>query len=344
MTESTPFKSEPRPAKYIYLDIVDFTKNRTIEAQTEIIGVMNTIVKESVQKNVVHNENVIYLPTGDGICIVLLNVDEPFDIHMLIALSIIESVEEYNAHEETEMLRFRVRIGINANIDNVIHDINGNMNIAGAGINMAERIMSLADGNHVLVSQSVYDILNYREKYNRKFHAYHYTDRQQVSFQVYQFLDEACKGLNRYYPKIFKPPDPKVLKLTKEVAYYFAHCIKNRTFLLEHKGINYEDASIILLWFLSTDSKKYSDASEIDIPTYYTFKAKEANMQEQMEYYSKIDIWVQCEFAQLIIGKYLSAYNEFFEGDYAHYTFINQKGVEKLKSEWPNIWTEFGLN
>ena len=53
--------------KYIFLDVVNYSNERTVEAQTEIINTLNTIVKETLEPFNLNNENLIYLPTGDGI-------------------------------------------------------------------------------------------------------------------------------------------------------------------------------------------------------------------------------------------------------------------------------------
>jgi class 3 adenylate cyclase len=146
-------------AKYIFLDIVGFTHNRSIEAQTDIIGVLNSIVLEAVSRYCIDAENRILLPTGDGICLVLLGIESPYDIHIQIALSLIEGIEKHNSTAIDEQRKFKIRVGINSNTDNLVTDVNGNQNIAGAGINLAQRVMSAADGNQILVGQPVFDTL-----------------------------------------------------------------------------------------------------------------------------------------------------------------------------------------
>src|SRR5687768_3731812 len=127
------------PAKYIFLDVVDFTRSRSVEAQSDIVHSLNQIVKSSVDDNSIPDENRIFLPTGDGICVALLNIEclqniEPaYDSHLRIALGILKRLEEHNASIEDAQRKFNVRIGINENIDNVVIDINGNRNVAGDG-------------------------------------------------------------------------------------------------------------------------------------------------------------------------------------------------------------------
>lgn len=107
-----------------------------------------------------------------------MNIDSPeypYDMHMNIALRILSLLHEHNQKYEraTDRLKkmryFEVRIGLNANVDNIVSDINGNKNIAGDGINMASRIMDKADGSQILVGGSIYEVLCQRDKYINSF-------------------------------------------------------------------------------------------------------------------------------------------------------------------------------
>ena len=87
-------------------------------------------------------------------------------------------------------------------------DINGSRNVAGDGINMAQRIMSLADGNQILVSSSVFATLGIREKY------FHLSFRELprtkiehgIELSTYQFIGSDCVGLNVDIPNHFRIP------------------------------------------------------------------------------------------------------------------------------------------
>jgi hypothetical protein len=70
----------------IFLDIVAYSE-RTIEAQAAVINVLNTMVRRSVESLCLGSENVIYIPTGDGICIALLDVSDPPDVQIKLALA-----------------------------------------------------------------------------------------------------------------------------------------------------------------------------------------------------------------------------------------------------------------
>src|SRR5688572_27393522 len=97
------------PAKYIFLDVVSFSRGRSVEAQSDIVHSLNDIVKKSLSAHNVTPERRIMLPTGDGICVALLNIEEPYDIHVQLALSILRLLQEYNANIEDESRRFEIR-------------------------------------------------------------------------------------------------------------------------------------------------------------------------------------------------------------------------------------------
>lgn len=190
-------------AKYIFLDVELFTWNRSVEAQTEIIKTMNQIVSNSVKSLSIPLGNVIYLPTGDGICIGLINVNNPYDAPLQIAKKILTDLNTHNEKMSDLQRKFKVRIGLSANVDNLIIDINKNKNLAGAGINRAARVMSIADGNQILVDQSVYDTLSSREKYINDFRELKATIKHGVRIPVYQYVNNNCASVNTSIPRIF---------------------------------------------------------------------------------------------------------------------------------------------
>src|SRR5919206_908239 len=143
-------------AKYVCLDIVKFTHERSEDAQIKIFYALNEIVNSSLEEHHVPQEKDkrLCLPTGDGMCIVFINNNEP-DIHLRVALSILKGVAEHNSTAERKELEFEVRVGVNSHTDNLVTDVTGHDNIVGIGINTAFRIMDLADGKQILAGQAV---------------------------------------------------------------------------------------------------------------------------------------------------------------------------------------------
>lgn len=220
------------PAKYIFLDIVGFTHNRSVEAQSDIIKALNEIVESVIKEHEISKDDVMFLPTSDGICIALLNIGTPYDIHLQIALGIVGKVYKHSINTPNKMRKFEVRVGVNSYTDNLVTDINGNQNIAGAGVNFASRIMKMADGNQILVSKFVYDDFRHYEKYSSSFKAFRAKIKEDVELPVYQFTAHSCEGLNVSTPISLRdsapasippkapavaPPKPQVVEQPRSV-------------------------------------------------------------------------------------------------------------------------------
>ncbi len=94
----------------------------------------------------------IILDTGDGAALCFLG--DPED-----ALFVTNSIRNDFA-VETEVPELKVRIGINLGPVKVMRDLNGNPNIVGDGINVAQRVMSFAQTNQILVSRSYYEVVS----------------------------------------------------------------------------------------------------------------------------------------------------------------------------------------
>mgnify|MGYP001565306588 CR=1 FL=1 len=118
-----------------------------------------------------------------------------------------ELLDKYNQSEKDEMRRFRIRIGINENIDNLITDINGNKNVAGAGITEAQRIMDQGDGANIIVGRPVYNHLRQREKYLNKFKPFTVNIKHNQKLEIYQYVDPDIQYVNSEAPGHLKIED-----------------------------------------------------------------------------------------------------------------------------------------
>jgi len=84
----------------------------------------------------------VRLPTGDGMALVFHNSpEEP----VRCALDISRALKEHP--------KLRVRMGIHSGPVNEVADVNERTNIAGAGINIAQRVMDCGDAGHILLSK-----------------------------------------------------------------------------------------------------------------------------------------------------------------------------------------------
>jgi hypothetical protein len=241
-------ESKTRSIKYICLDIVGYTYKRSVEAQLDIREVLDEIIKNSISENQIpqDKETVKYLPTGDGMCIALLGIDDPLDIHLLVALSIIKGVSAYNGKAEDEELKFQARIGINAHTDNIVTDINGNENIAGVGINTAFRIMDMADGMQILVSQSVFEQLRHSKKYRDSFNSFHAIVKHGTPLPLHQFTGDG-DGLQKSTPQTIKDYYDF---LEPASALGLKHIYKSRDEVVERDVIKDIDNAKTRVWLL----------------------------------------------------------------------------------------------
>src|SRR5213596_2712939 len=137
----------------LFIDIVGYSK-LLINEQSEQIQKLKQIVRGTEQFRLAEAEGkLLRLPTGDGGALVFRNNPEA------PVLCAMEISKELKKHPE-----LKVRMGIHSGPVNEITDLNEQANIAGAGINVAERVMDCGDAGHILLSQHVADDL---EQYPR---------------------------------------------------------------------------------------------------------------------------------------------------------------------------------
>lgn len=328
--------------KYIYLDVVGFTHNRTVETQISIISALNDIVSTCLA-DLFPEIDVIYLPVGDGICICLLDSKEAFDDHITIAEEIIRRICSLYNPSVKRSCQFEVRISINENVDNIITDINDNRNVCGSGVNYAQRIMNFGDSSHILVGRSVYDSLTPRDKYSKAFRRYIGKAKHNTDIELYQYKGGRVANLNRDPPSAFATPAEKIL--TEYAAYYILNLLRNREFI--EKKI--EEASFCIyalgvqMAYLAEDSLGHSKETRL-LP--YDNRMPETpnnTLQEQLDFFCGLP-WVLClDLHQAKVESRLwNSYVDCFEdGSSGAFVFVSEKGEQKLKNEWPKIYKEF---
>jgi serine/threonine-protein kinase len=132
----------------LFIDIVGYSK-LLITEQSEQLDVLKKIVRGTEQFRLAEAEGrLLRLPTGDGGALVFrTNPEAP----LLCASEI--------SKELTKHPGLHVRMGINSGPVNEITDLNEQANIAGAGINIAQRVMDCGDAGHILLSKHVADDL-----------------------------------------------------------------------------------------------------------------------------------------------------------------------------------------
>src|SRR5437016_9324224 len=132
----------------LFIDIVGYSK-LLINEQSEQLQTLKEIVRGTEQFRIAQAEGkLMRLPTGDGGALVFRNDPEA------PVLCAVEISKELKRHPELQ-----VRMGIHSGPVNEITDLNEQANIAGAGINMAQRVMDCGDAGHILISKRVADDL-----------------------------------------------------------------------------------------------------------------------------------------------------------------------------------------
>jgi TolB-like protein/Tfp pilus assembly protein PilF len=126
----------------LFLDIVGYSKLLADE-QKELVQELNQIVRETEQFRAAEAEGKLTrLPTGDGMVLVFTNNPEaPVEC----ALEISKALQSHP--------KLRVRMGIHSGPVNPFADVNDQSNLAGAGINVAQRVMYCGDAGHILLSK-----------------------------------------------------------------------------------------------------------------------------------------------------------------------------------------------
>ena len=127
----------------LFIDIVGYSQ-LLIDEQKERLRQLTELVLASPQVAKSTNEQLVRLPTGDGMALVFRNSSEE---PARCALEIAQALKAY-----PEVL---VRMGVHSGPVSEVTDLNDRTNIAGAGINMAQRVMDCGDAGHILLSKRV---------------------------------------------------------------------------------------------------------------------------------------------------------------------------------------------
>jgi adenylate cyclase len=137
----------------LFVDIVGYSK-LLIHEQSEHLQKLREIARATEQFRATQAEGkLLRLPTGDGGALVFR--DNP-EAPVICAMEISKALKNYP--------ELRVRMGIHSGPVKEVTDLNEQANIAGAGINLAQRVMDCGDAGHILLSKRVADDL---EQYGR---------------------------------------------------------------------------------------------------------------------------------------------------------------------------------
>src|SRR5438876_1577510 len=146
-------------AHVLFIDIVGYSKLR-INEQSAQIDTLRDIVRGTEQFHAAEAEGkLLRLPSGDGGALAFRNSPEA---PVLCAGEIAKALK---SHPD-----IRVRMGIHSGPVNEVTDLNEQANIAGAGINIAQRIMDCGDAGHILVSKHAAEDLEQYDQWQPYLH------------------------------------------------------------------------------------------------------------------------------------------------------------------------------
>lgn len=151
LNEPVPKHSEneaPQMAHVLFMDIVGYSKLLIDEQTRQMQELQDIVIATKECARVRPTGDLIRLPTGDGMALVFFR-DPEAPVRAAVEIS-----RALKAHSAIEL-----RMGIHSGLVYRIADINTNMNVAGRGINMAQRVMDCGDNGHILLSKSLADDL-----------------------------------------------------------------------------------------------------------------------------------------------------------------------------------------
>jgi class 3 adenylate cyclase len=145
----------------VFVDIVGYSK-KSVSDQITMKDRFTSLLSDSL-KDIAAEQRII-LDTGDGAA--LSFIGDPEDA-LFVGMNMRDLVKSLapDAAEPTDdstssSSDLFLRIGINLGPIKLVRDINGQPNIVGDGINVAQRIMSFARPGQVVVSRSYYDVVS----------------------------------------------------------------------------------------------------------------------------------------------------------------------------------------
>lgn len=174
----------------LFLDIAEYSKKPVAE-QLALKQRFNALLVDAMRH--VATADRIVLDTGDGAAVSFLG--NPEDC-LFVAMALRENIA---AEGPAAMPPLRLRFGINLGPVRLIRDINGQLNIIGDGINVAQRVMSFAEPGNILVSRSYYEVVSCLSKDFEQLFRYEgtHTDKHVREHSVYTLVPGTAAIVHR---------------------------------------------------------------------------------------------------------------------------------------------------
>ena len=203
------FQNRTLICSVLFIDIVEYSRKSVVE-QGQVKDRFNEFLSTAL-RGVALNDRII-LDTGDGAAISFIG--DPEDA-LFVATALRDEIARYM--EEDGKPELATRMGVNLGPVRLVKDINGQPNIIGDGINVAQRVMTFAQPGQVLVSRSYYEIVSRLSEEASKLFSYEgaRTDKHIREHEVYAVgafpavrrrYESAPRSLGSRVKSVFKSP------------------------------------------------------------------------------------------------------------------------------------------
>ena len=181
----------------LFIDMVGYSQLSNNE-QSKLLSELNAVVRGAERFRLAEAEGtLVRLPTGDGMALIFRHSpEEP-------ARCALEISQGLKTHPE-----LCVRMGIHSGPVNQVADVNERANIAGAGINIAQRVMNCGDAGHILLSKHVAEDLQHYSEWRPYLH-----DIGQCEAKH----GEVISIVNLYTSELGNPAPPRLKRPQSEV-------------------------------------------------------------------------------------------------------------------------------
>jgi class 3 adenylate cyclase len=144
----------------LFIDVVGYSK-LLINEQTRLLRELNELVQGTEQFRAAEKKHrLVRIATGDGMALVFRDSPES---PAQCALQISQALR-------SRTLPFSIRMGIHCGPVSEVTDVNKQTNVAGAGINIAQRVMDCGDAGHILLSKHVAEDLEHHARWRSFLH------------------------------------------------------------------------------------------------------------------------------------------------------------------------------